>query len=318
MGRQLAVFYTPDDDTEHALLAVDPNGINSGYFINDITFSPADQGHLAPGSYTPHNSERIIGGTYCPVDGYRYIFFATADNKIYWTRIYGHYQKYPPDPLLQGIGFLPVNELTGYAPSSVADIAAYFNGSQIEVVVLMNTGHLWRMSGEPWTNKNIWSLVPFFDSFTGAKRIAVFEGAGWGHIMIASLHDVTEVFYTWNRWGKTKIWTFAESIIDVGAFFTGDDGVAHIIVATTGNNRVGSAVHEITFTPAMVPPAKSILGAVNFAISSIGAYVKPDAGRHVIMLESFPSGQPNNLYLSWYYPGWAGFQYGLWPQLTAW
>lgn len=189
----------------------------------------------------------------------------------------------------------------------------------MEVLVLMQNGHLWRMSGEPWSGNLTWSLIPFFASFAGAQRIAVFEGDGWGHVIIATQHDIIEVYYTWNSWGHGTIWTFTEAIGDVGAFYTPEDSIAHIIVATPPFGQQTN-VSEITFVPAQSPPTLRQLGIVNFRIDSLGAYVKPDGGRHVIMLEGVnpPRNPPGNLFLSWYYPGWNEFQYSPWPTTSAW
>ncbi|QQE89508.1 hypothetical protein [Azotobacter chroococcum] len=318
MGRSIAAFYTPDDGLEHAIQIVEPApGQNSGFPIMDVTFSPETQGHIAPAAaFTPLNTQRTIGATYSPIDGYRYIFFATTDNKVFWSRYTGNYKNPPNDPILRG-QYPLVNELLGYPPSSIVDLAAYFSGGQLEVLVLMKNGDLWRMGGEPWSNQLSWSLIPFFARFIGGRRLAVFEGAGWGHVIIATIHDIVEVYYTWNRWGQVKIWTFDKQIIDVGTFYTPEDGVAHIIVATTALNQ-RTDVHEITFVPAQMPPTLRQLGTVNFIIHSLGAYVKPDLGRHVIMLEAPVAGPPVDLYLSWYYPGWVGFQYSSWPPLQAW
>lgn len=324
MGRSIAAFYSPDDDLEHALkLQMPAPGQNSGFPIVDITFSPSTQGHMAPGlEYTPLNTVRVVGGTYSPLDGYRYIFFATADNTVNWTRFSSNYKNPPPDPVLGGSPFLPVFQFQGYAQNSITDIAAYFTGSQLEVLVLMSNGNLWRLCGAPWdpafsTFGQPWSVIPFFTLLTGGRRVAVFEGAGWGHAIVATDHDVIEVYYTWNRFGRDKIWTFNETITDIGAFFTPEDGVAHIIVATPQINKT-TVIREITFTPAMVPPASRSLGTVNFILESLGAYEKPDQGRHVIMLATDLINPPTDLYLSWYYPGWNGFQYGHWPPLIAW
>lgn len=319
MGRSIAAFYTPDDGLEHAAHVVPAPSQNSGFPILDVTFSPWTQGHAYPAvGSSLLNTLRAVGAAYSPIDGYRYIFFATTDNKLFWSRWSGKYKNPPKDPIFSGGTPFPlVNELIGYQPSSIVDIAAYFTGGQLELLVLMNNGELWRMGGEPWSSNLSWSLIPFFASFTGGRRIAVFEGAGWGHVMIATTHDVIEVYYTWNRWGQVKIWHFNEAILDVGAFYTPEDGVAHIIVATPVSNRQTN-VQEITFVPAQVPPALRQLGTVNFVIDSLGAYEKPDLGRHVIMLESGGSRPPVNLYLSWYYPGWSGFQYAPWPPLHPW
>ena len=314
MGRLIAAFYTPDDDLEHALKVQMPApGQNSGYPIVDITFSQATQGHMGPGlAYSPLNTIRVVGGSYAPPDGYRYIFYATDDNAVSWLRFSSNYKNPPKDKSPTGI----VYQFIGYANNSIVDIAAHFTGSQLEVLVLMANGNLWRLGGAPWDpGFYSWSFIPFFVPLNGARRVAVFEGAGWGHAIVATLNDIVELWYTWNQSGSVKLWTFPEAISDVGAFFTPEDGVGHIIVATpSAGSR--TLIREITYTPAIVPPAVRTLGTVNFVVDSLGAYEKPDLGRHVIMLAT---GQPPvDLYLSWYYPGWTGFQYAHWPQLAAW
>jgi hypothetical protein len=318
MGRSIAAVYTPDDDLEHAFQLIHPvQGQNSGYPIRDVTFSPATQGHVGPGlSNTPLNTIWAVGGTFCPIDNMRYIFFATSDNKIFWTRFSSNYKNPPKDNLIYpGTPWREVAEFTGYSATAIVDLAAYFTGSQIEVVALMNNGDLWRMGGTPWS-WNTWSQIPIWANFKGCKRIALFEGAGWGHIMLASDHDITEVYYTWNKSGQDKIWSSDKVISDLGAFFSEEDGTAHIIAAIPVGN--GTEIHEITFVPAMVPPSSRILATVPFMVESLGAYEKPDKGRHVIMQAPPPYQGKEILYLSWYAPGEEGFGFGLWPPQTPW
>jgi hypothetical protein len=317
MGRSIAAFYSPDDGLEHALQVTQPFWPSLDFHITDYTFNPlappGSQGAAFVGiGSTPSNTLRTVGATYCPIDGYRYGFGATADNKIFWSRFTNQINP-ARNPIVTG-STLIVNELIGYPPSSIADIAAYFTGGHLEVLVLMRNGHLWRMGGEPWSGNLSWSLIPFWASFTGGRRLAVFERAGWGHVMIAKTHEIIEVYYTWNHWGSVNIWTFNQAIIDVGAFYTPEDGVAHVIAAAWEPNQ-SISVQEITFVPAQVPPRLRQLGTVNFLIDSLGAYETPDLGRHIIMLEH--GTPPKNLYLSWYYPGWEGFQYSLWPPLNV-
>lgn len=323
MGRSIAAFYSPDDDLEHAIQVIEPTfGLNSGFPLRDVTFSPATQGHAGPGlPYTPKNTLRMVGALYCPVDQYRHIFYATGDNAVYWYRFSSHYHNPPPDPILQQNGSAPlVNPLVGYPQDGIADIAAFYSAvdGKVHVLVLMHNGDLWRISGMPWQMDPGWQLTPFATKLPGGRRICAFDGAGWGHAIIATDHDVIEVYFIPTKWGQDTIWTFQKAIVDVSAFYTYEDGVAHIIVAMAADAAfTQSDLYEITFTPAQVPPALRQLGTVNFAIDSIGAYEKPDLGRHVIMLRAESGAPPIELFLSWYYSG-SGFAYGPWPQLLSW
>ncbi|MGZ4009204.1 MAG: hypothetical protein ACXVJV_18715, partial [Mucilaginibacter sp.] len=279
MGRSIAVVYTPDDNLEHAYQLLYPSlGLNSGFPVRDVSFSPQTQGKVATAMpYTPQNTIWAIAAAYSPVDGMRYIFYATSDNKVFWTRNTKYYWNPPHDPLVNG-RMLLVGDFPAYPANAIQDMAAYFTGSEIEVVVLLNNGDLWRMGGAPWTGSLAWSQIPFFAKFTGAKRIAVFEGAGWGHIMVATDHSITEVYYVWNGFGQTTIWTFADPITDVGCFYD-SGGTAHVIASIKSSQ--GTDVFDIRFVPAQVPPALFKLGTVPFVIDSLGAYQKPDGGMHV-------------------------------------
>lgn len=318
MGRSIAVVYTPDDNLEHAYQLIQPSqNIYSGYPIRDVSFSPATQGKVGIGMpYTSLNTIWVVAAAYCPIDGMRYLFYATSDNKVYWTRFSRNYINPPHDPIVQGNGSLFVGAFPGYQqPNSIIDIAAYFTGTELEVVVLMKDGYIWRMGGAPWTGNLAWSQIPIWANFAGAKRIALFEGAGWGHILVAFDFSITEVWYNWNGFGQTKLWTFNSKVSDVGAFYD-SGGTAHVIVSVAAQN--GTEVYDIRYVPAQVAPYQNLLGHVPFTVDSLGAYQKPDGGMHVIMQEPPPYHNREILYLSWYLPWWPGFQYSVWPQQSSW
>jgi hypothetical protein len=305
MGSVLAAYYTPDDDLEHAAISISPApGQNSGFPINDVTFSPSTGGRLWPAAgSTLLDSLRIVAATYSPIDGRRYVFYPTQTNAIHWVRFDGNYK----NPKIDSEPTNKVNDLIGYAQNSIIDMAAHFAGNQIELVVLMANGDLWRMTGAPWSSRNApWGLIPFWWKFTGTQRIAVFDGAGWGHIILSDAHNVTEVYYNSNSWGQVKLWTFTDNITDISACFT-PDGVAHIFVAAPMNK-----LREIVFVPAQVPPSLNDLGTLNISVTDIGAYVK-NGDKHVIMRD-----HQGNLYLSWFYPSSPAVHYGPWPQIHSW
>lgn len=58
IGRSIAVVYTPDDDLEHAYqLLYHSLGLNSGFPVRDVAFSPETQGMVATAiPYTPQNT----------------------------------------------------------------------------------------------------------------------------------------------------------------------------------------------------------------------------------------------------------------------
>jgi hypothetical protein len=324
MGGLFAAVYSQVDDLEHALKVQPPIPGGSAHPIVDITFSPATQGHMGPGDqFTPPNTLPLSAGAYGPVDKMTYLFFATSDNQLFWTRWPSPLIKNPPpDPILQGVGALPMADpLVGYPPAAIKDIAAFYSpvDGHLYLLVLMNNGDLYRLFGSPWTDGGVWSLIPFlFQQEATGTRICGFTSPGWNHAMVAAASQIIEVYFSANDTGQDVIWTFDRNIIDVSAFYTEDDGVAHVVAALPATAGPNSELHEVTFVPAQVPPKDRLLATVPFQINTIGAYVKPDQGRHVIMLETPDQGFPVQLYLSWYYPGANQFGYDQWPPYLAW
>ncbi|CAM3254669.1 hypothetical protein [Burkholderia ubonensis] len=325
MQRRFAAFYTPDDDLEHALRVFDPiQYMNSGISLYDIGFNPSTQGTIAPGLvFTPTNSVPIVGAAYSPVDDYRYLFFPTTDNIVFYSRFPRDLRNPAPDPIFGGgVGSLPMMDpLQGYGSGGIVDLTAFYSSieSKLYVVVLMNNGDLWTLSGTPWTSNNpIWDEIPFLlQRVTGGKAITGFDGAGWNHAFISTDRTITEVYFNFSSGesGSDKIWTFDSEIVDISGFFSSEDGVAHVISATTTENGVQSEINEVTFVPAQIAPSTRLLKTVPFSIRNIGAYEKPDTGRHVIMMSQGETSVQDQLFLSWYYPGWNHLAYAAWPPL---
>jgi len=320
MQRRFAAFYTPDDGLEHALRAFDPvQGMSISLY--DIGFSPSTQGTIAPGLlYTPTNSMPIVGAAYSPIDGYRYLFFPTTDNVVFYSRFPSDLRNPPQDPIFNFVGYLPMMDpLEGYGPRGIVDLTAFYSSreSKLYVIVLMNNGDLWRLSGTPWTsNGPVWEEVPFlFQRVAGGKAITGFDGAGWNHAFIAADRTITEVYFVPTQAGIDAIWTFSSEIVDISGFFSPEDGVAHVVAAMATGKVDQSEINEITFVPAQVAPSNRLLQTVPFAVRNIGAYEKPDTGRHVIMMSQAATPVEDQLFLSWYYPGWSQLAYAAWPPL---
>lgn len=322
MGGLFAAVYSQTDDLEHALKVQPAIPGGAVHPIVDITFSPATQGHLGPGDqFTPPDTLPLAAGAYSPSDQMTYLFFATSANQVFWTRWPSPLIKNPPpDPILQQVGALPMADpLTGYPSAAIIDLAAFYSPEEdrLYLLVLMENGDLYRLFASPWTDGGDWSLIPFvFQREAGGTRIAGFASPGWNHAMVASGREITEIYFSSNDTGQDVIWTFPTEIIDVSTFYTAEDNVAHVVAALPAERN--SELHEVTFVPAQVPPSDRLLATVPFQINTIGAYEKPDQGRHVIMLQTPDQGFPVQLYLSWYYPGSDQFGFGPWPEYQAW
>jgi hypothetical protein len=104
-------------------------------------------------------------------------------------------------------------------------------------------------------------------------------------------------------------------IVDISGFFSPEDGVAHVVAATATGSFDQTDINEITFVPAQVAASSRLLRTVPFAIRNIGAYEKPDTGRHVIMMSQAAIQLLDQLFLSWYYPGWNQLSFAAWPPL---
>lgn len=319
MARMIAVFYTPDDDCEHAVVAEAPvPGANSGVPFLDRTFSPSRkrQADYFPAlAFTPPATQRAIAGAFCPFDNRRYLFITDGTNAS-WTRYASPYNNQSPaENLIDNTH--PLGSVGGNFPG-VVDMAAHFNGGQLELAVLTKGGGVQIFRGTPWNATSwgdaaalAWTSIPVGTSFPTAKRVATCQGAGWGHVFLASDSTVTEFWYTPAQQGHVQIATFADRILDVGAVFT-PDGIMHAVVATIDPNSNDSIVYEVEYVPAQKPPATRRIGTVNFLLDGLGAYIKPDNAQHIIMSAS--SGvETTGLFLSWGAPDLSQFFYGPWP-----
>ncbi len=326
MGTHLAAFYSPDDDLEHALQLVSLPSIGpTAFLVSDTTFSPAGQGNrklldtLAAPTY---EAVVALSGVYSPLDGLRYAFVATSNNQIYATA-------YKQDSTKPEFGPVLVYDtpFPSYPPHSIVDIAAFFSSdsdpaldNQIYIAVLMANGDLWAIFGTHDVIGSWTAIGLLFAHAPQGKNICAYYSPQdqERHMLIATDHDITHVHFTSHSTQQEALAHFDETILAISGFYTPDDQMQHSITATTD----GSAYHvqEIVFQLGIQIPPTTLLGTVNFTLLDIGAYVKPDAGRHVIMVGTTGNPYPNDtqLYLSWYYPGWQGFAYGPWPTLPPW
>ena len=333
MGNNITAFYSPDDDLEHALTfdVLFPGG--SG--ITDTSFSPSTQGHYRSLPYgcpqVQSDNVRAISGLYSPLDGLRYVLLASFENQVYISW-YSENVHAPADPRLPCGGFELVYDtpFPSYPLASIADIAAFFSpdDNQIYVTVLMKNGDLWELFGTKETVGS-WSAIPFlFVQTPGGQSITAYYAPQdqERHMLIATDHDITHVHFTSNSTAQEAFPHIDETILAISGFYTPDDEIQHVIVASIQTTNGGeNRVSEITFQTGVQTPAIRQLGIVDFNLGGIGAYVKPDSGRHVIMQVttspsslSSPGSFQGELYLSWYYPGWTGFVYGPWPPTSPW
>lgn len=322
MGKYLAAFYSLNDDLEHALSPIPPINPPPGlpayageYAVQDYTFSLETQGKLFYVGPLPHDRAIAITGTYSPVDRLRYFFFANAEENIVYGSWYTGNYKDPIDPQLLPNGYFPLNDpLVGYPNGSIVDIAAFFTpeDNQVHVVVLLNDGAIYQGFGTSSIG-TAWTFFPFFIApIKDARSLCAYYSAQdqSSHAMIATFQDIIELRFTRHSTELTPFFHFDGGIIDsISGFYTPDDSFQHVIVT---NER---QVNEITRGPGAQSPSIRTLGTVSFDLGDIGAYVKPDGGRHVIMIGK--NTDAYQLYLSWYYPGWSDFAYSLWPPITA-
>ncbi|KWC35251.1 hypothetical protein WL48_16900 [Burkholderia ubonensis] len=214
-----------------------------------------------------------------------------------------------------------MDPLQGYGSGGIVDLTAFYSSieAKLYVVFIMNNGDLWRLSGAPWaSNSPIWDEVPFLlQRVVGGKSITGFDGAGWNHAFIATNQSITEVYFVPTEVGSDQIWQFSSEIVDISGFFSPEDGAAHVVAATVTGDGNQSDINEIVFIPAQVAPSSRLLKTVPFTVRNIGAYEKPDTGRHVIMMSQAESSAQDQLFLSWYYPGWSQLAYAAWPPLQT-
>jgi hypothetical protein len=349
MSRTMAVFYSTTDDTEHALHYGDygnrtlyentfnPNlaqGGGTGSWINH-PYDPPDPPELPPPIDPERAIARALSALYYP-DNSRYFFFASYNNQL-------HIVRYPPKADYFISHRVYDDPFPTYQPNSIADISAVLvEGLQMYIVVLMTNGDLHWVFGYPNTVGSWEVTALLFNHVPGSKAITAFyDNSGHTlHILAASDHDITHVQADYVD-GSLRVtlqdsfFHFEEQIIDISGFITPDDSTTHLAVATVSNGVY--RVYDISFYYSFVlnPPPQPpqlvlvtnpmLLGTVDDVyIQAIGAYVKPDTGRHVVMRgnprndpdnDPGPSNEPDDLflYLSWYYPGWQGFAYTLWP-----
>jgi hypothetical protein len=317
MPRRLAAFYSPDDDLEHGSQVI-PTGPSGFFLLYDPGFSPAtQQREWEVKINTPTQVLEAIAGVFCPADNRRYFFFVSESNELLWYRYSSPFlHNGPSDPLLNSsIPLGPISPL----PGSIVDMAAHYNGSQLEIAVLSAGGRLQIFRGSPWVASSwkdpaaLWLVTEVALQFPTAKRVTISQGAGAGHIFVVTSSDVTEVYYYGSVIGSNPIAQFPFEILDVGSVFTPDDGIMHVVVATANPDQANtSRIYEVEFKPAEVPPSTRLLGGVIFTLDGLGVYLKPDLSQHIIMCETNP-GFVATMWLSWGNRDLSNFQYGLWP-----
>lgn len=334
MGQFFAAFYTLNDNLEHALVPFFDGGLPS---IKDVAFSPQTQGFLKVTLKREPDGrggwpQPPISGVSSPVDNNPYIFYTgdlTYPDQICVVETVRYSSPIAQDVLIGPDPLVP-------ACWEIRNMDAYFSPEDNLVHVLLlvvenaNTlneiGHIWHLFGAPWSN-DPWTAIPFlFVQIPHPRNMCAYYSPqdGHGHAMVTSHSSFTDpanslidVSFTPHSTDQNTIAHFDTRNWDISGFYTPDDSFQHITAFNSDEN-----VYEIVFKPGIQTPTMRTLGHVPIPSehgAAVGAYVKPDGGRHVIMYffstigsgADGPSENPYNLYLSWYYPGWPGFVYGL-------
>jgi hypothetical protein len=303
MGRMISAFYSPDDNFENAgyVVVPPPNG-NVGPAFNNITFTPPAMACNRPVlPYSPADTQQMIAACFSPANGFRYFFYCSAQtNDIHWVGFDKNWHHVKTGTVKQ----VQQPKL----PGSILDIAVFFSDGNINMATLGTNGDVTLLVGSPWAAPNaVWASA-FLYNIPGAKRIAVFDGAGAGHIIVSTEFDLIEIWYFYNGgvFGKNPLGTFRQAILDIGACLTPGDGVAHVFVA-----NAPSQLQELVWIPAEVPPKVNQIGFVDFVIGSIGAYTKL-GDKHLIIRDA-----GDDLFLSWFDAGSPLIRFGPWPQTHA-
>jgi hypothetical protein len=263
MSRWLTGFFSENDRTEHILSKVPPN-VAQAYL--DTTL---DQ-NMKQATFAGLDGSDCIAGAYCPADKYSYEF--SLQSYPVWQRVSHSYEH-------TDFGEMKSVKL----PNQVLDMSAQFNGTQMEVLFLLDDGSIWRVNGAPWMKgfSDAWTGIPFITApFVGGQRISVFQGAGAGHAIVSTRKEIFEMWYSPSGGGTVELVKSLVDIYDIGAFFT-NDGVAHVVYATS-LKVTETRFWELTYVPAQVPPSFRQLGDVNFQVDNLAAYPMPDGTRHVV------------------------------------
>jgi hypothetical protein len=350
MGKHIAAFYSPDNDLEHAL-SFSKEGLRSDstFGVYDITFSPQTQSHgrgVMQINVIQPPSSVAVAGAYSPVDGLRYAFIATTDNQIYVST----YPQEGNDIFQFPAARVYDTPFPSYPPNSIVDIAAFFSldsnpavSNQIYVAVLMANGDLWEVFGTPDTIGSWTAIGLLFAHAPHGKSICAYYSPQdqQRHLLIATDHDITHVYTTSHSTHQDTFAHFDQTIIAISGFYTPDDQMQHAIIATTdsasssfqagddlesrdrqevqraigprGGGGAGYYLQEIVFQLGSPIPPPGLLGMLPFTLVDVGAYVKSDGGRHVILFDG-----TTQLYLGSYSPGGQGFVYNAWPTPKLW